>query len=226
MINNVSIEFEYNLPDEYLMQTNELELTGTYTYTGPDKLYVFVRRDTMLLDPSVGFVPVDKKNPEESEKEATLKAGQGWHAVLVVAADQPVIATLIACPKMASELPQKEYKLDGDDTVYYSRPDPIMPDHCYETAEISYNLTSGTFGEFPWKQPHITMEEWEAARTMLIDAATRDIADEDTTDEVKAELEEFKAELEALPTKFAGWSPWQIPFPIDPRNANDPAPEE
>jgi len=93
MINNVSIEFEYNLPDEYLMQTNELELTGTYTYTGPDKLYVFVRRDTMLLDPSVGFVPVDKKNPEESEKEATLKAGQGWHAVLVVAADQPYCNT-------------------------------------------------------------------------------------------------------------------------------------
>jgi hypothetical protein len=226
MIKTVSIEFEYNLPDEYLMQTCELGLVGTYTYTGPDKMYVFVRRDTMLLDPSVGHVPVDNKDPDHAEKEATLKAGLGWHAIYVDAAAQPVIATLIACPKMASELPQKEYKLDGDDTVYYSRPEPIMPDHCYETGEISYNLGTNSWGIFPWKQPHITMEEWDTARTMLINNIVLDIDDEDTSDELKTSLEAFKTALEALPTKFAGWSPWQIPFPQDPRSATDPEPEE
>jgi len=46
---NITTSFTYNLPDEYLAQTSELNKTATLTYSGPHKLFVFVDRETGLL---------------------------------------------------------------------------------------------------------------------------------------------------------------------------------
>jgi len=40
--NIISKTFNYDLPDDYLNQTNNNNLIGSFTYSGPDKLWVFV----------------------------------------------------------------------------------------------------------------------------------------------------------------------------------------
>lgn len=212
---DVTINFEYDLPDEYLHQTSELGLKGQWTYIGPEKFWVFVDNSTGKFDYAMHYVLWNKKDVAGSTEYAEIKAGMARKAVLVDANAEPLMASFFQ-QFDRNGLPQKEYKIGK--VVYYSRPDPITPDHAYEIEEITYDLEKNEWVKpFPWKKPHITVEQHEMARIRLISGVDDDIADEDTTDEMKTKLQAFKAELEAIPTKFAGWSPWQIPFPSDPR---------
>lgn len=220
MARNITFDFEYDQPDEYLHNTAEEGLKGTWTYNGPEKFYIFIEKATGKIDMSSGMQQYDSRDPDGSREMAQLFAGQARTAVLIEAQNEPIIATLFQQQPLASDLPQKEYRVDGDDTVYYSRPINQYMDHTYEVSEIVYDFATSSFVKpFPWKKPHVTMEQHDQARLNIIAGIDRDIDDEELnySDEMKAKLLAFKAELQAIPTKFAGWSPWQIPFPNDPR---------
>jgi hypothetical protein len=204
------------------MQTSDLGLTGKWTYVGPEFIWVFVDKSTNKLDLGKNYIAHDPKDAD-SQKIAELFAGQAYRAVLVDPKQEPCLASVYMPQPMASELPQKEYKLDGDDTVYYSRPDPQFPDHTYELSEIQYDFVTNSWVKpFPWKQPHVTIEQMDNAIQVIVASAEADLADEDTTDEMKSKLETFVTEMKNVKTKFAGWQPWQIPFPNDPRTNPEP----
>ena len=42
----ISKIFSYNLADDYLAQTNDLQKTALWTYNGPDKVWVFIDNET------------------------------------------------------------------------------------------------------------------------------------------------------------------------------------
>jgi hypothetical protein len=214
---NVTFNFEYDLPDEYLHQTSELGLKGEWTYTGPDKFFVFVDNETGKLEVSMSTDPYNAKDVEGSTALANLRAGLARTAVLVEAAQEPVIASFYQYYDAAT-LPQKEYKINK--VVYYSRPNPTIPDHTYEVSDVVYDFETASFVKpFTWKKPHITAEEHDNARLRILAGAIEELEDPDSeiSDELRTKLVAFKEELEGIPTKFAGWSPWQIPFPNDPR---------
>jgi hypothetical protein len=214
----ITFNFEYALPDEYLHQTSEKGLKGSWEYSGPERMWVEVETATGRLVSEHGMVPDD--GSEELRDYVKIKAGVPRTPVLVDARLEPLLAALFCRNPLSSTLPQKEYKVSGDDTVYYSRPLVTPPDHTYEMTEITYDFEKNQWNKpFPWKKPHINMEQLESARTAIIAGVTEDIANETDADK-KAALEVFKAELEAVPTKFAGWDAWQIPFPYDPRVPN------
>jgi len=213
---NITIDFEYDLPDEYLHQTATKGLKAQWTYTGPAKIWITVDKETGQLEFSSGYHPDD--GTAEQAAFMNILAGQARKAILLDATAEPLLASIFVDRRSQSEFPQKEYKLPNDDTVYYSRAEPTLPDHTFEVSEIKYNLVSNTWIKpFAWKKPHITMAEFELARVSIINSLTNDIADANTSAELKVELQALKAEMEAIPTKFAGWDAWQIPFPADPR---------
>jgi hypothetical protein len=213
---NITVNFEYNLPDEYLHQTATKGLKAQWTYTGPAKIWIMVDKTTGQLEFSSGF-HTDDGTPELAAFINTL-AGQARKAILLDAATEPLIASIFVDRRGQTEFPQKEYKLPNDDTVYYTRANPTIPDHTYEVAEIMYNLSTNAWVKpFPWKKPHITMAQFEAARLSIISGIADDIANDATSAEMKTALQAFKAKMEEIPTKFAGWDAWQIPFPNDPR---------
>ena len=39
-------DFTYNIPDDYLAQTNNDSKTAEATFKGPDKIWIFVDKDT------------------------------------------------------------------------------------------------------------------------------------------------------------------------------------
>jgi hypothetical protein len=213
---NITIDFEYNLPDEYLHQTATKGLKAQWTYTGPAKIWIMVDNTTGQLEFSSGHHPDD--GTPEFAAFMHIMAGQARKAILLDAATEPLIASIFVDRRGQTEFPQKEYKLPNDDTVYYSRAEPTLPDHTYEVSEIKYNLVSNEWIKpFPWKKPHTTMAQLEIARLGIIKGVADDLASADTPAEMKVKLQAFKAEMEAIPTKFAGWDAWQIPFPNDPR---------
>jgi hypothetical protein len=213
---NITINFEYDLPDEYLHQTATKGLKAQWTYTGPEKIWITVNRETGILEFSAGWHEDD--GTEATENFMNTLAGLGRKAILLDARQEPLIASIFVDRRSQVEFPQKEYKLQGDNKVYYTRADPTLPDHTYEVAEIKYDLDANRWIKpFPWKKPHITMENFERARLSIIDGVSRDIADSATPADLKIKLLAYKAEMEGIPAKFAGWDAWQIPFPDDPR---------
>lgn len=212
---NITFQFQYDLPDEYLHQTSELGLKADWTYNGPDKFYIFVDKETGLLEWSMGTMEWNKKDPAGSEELAKIKAGLAREAILLIAEEEPLVASFFQMVDQ-STLPQKEYKIN--DVVYYSRSEPTTPEHTYEVGEVTYDFETASWNKpFNWKKPHITMEQHNQVRLNIIAGVNLDLEDEDLDPALRTKLEEFKTELEEIPTKFEGWSPWQIPFPNDPR---------
>ena len=227
--------FTYKLPDDYLAQTDNLGLTADWTYEGPRFLFVFVSRETNRWNPSQSCIPFTRTPTADETDQANTRAGLDQRAVLIdmQTADEAeaVIGSILFGKDTgkAGGYPQKEYKLDGDDTVYYERPNPTSPDHTYAADEIEFDAATDKFvTPLPWFKPWITMEQHKAARDgLLADAqanldaeATENGGNGNLTDEMRAKLQAFITELEGLYTKFSpedGWGPHMIPFPDDPR---------
>lgn len=226
--------FTYNLPDDYLAQTDNLGLTADWTYEGPPHLFVFVNRETGLWQPSQSCISSYRAFTAEEIESAQARAGRDHVAVYIDVANGNAAELAIASILFgkdtgeASGYPQKEYAT-ADGVVHYKRPDPISPDHAYAADEISYDLSAGEWvTPLPWFKPWITMEQHQAARDGLradaqanLDAeATENGGQGNLTDEMRAALTAFVAELDGLYDKFSaadGWGPHMIPFPDDPR---------
>ena len=211
-------KFTYDLPDEYLAQTKDLGLKGEWDYEGPDKIYVHVSKATNLMIYHCGCqMHDDSRTQEENDHSMDVYTGlDAYHAPIEFDKD-PV---LLSCffPKIASDMHQKEYKHPVTGEVFYSRPDPIMPDHTIQLDQIEYDLEKKEWKPYPMRQPHIIREDFEAAhRTILANHTATET--ENFTSSQKKKWSDFIKEFENVPTKFADYmdTPWMVPFPIDPR---------
>lgn len=221
----VTKTFTMNLPDEYLASTAEDGLTGEWTYTGPDKMFVMVDPETGAFLPGQGWCQNDDdRTDEENLAAAQTWAGVGKKAVLITAENDPIlIAAMYGQAPLASELPQTTYTLPGESEPFYSRPTVQYPDHVYEIGDIMYDLaTESWVTPFPWKKPHITREEFLRAHTAILAQEKT----EDTDNFTSAQLTAWNAyltEFENVPTKFADYldTPWMVPFPINPMFGED-----
>lgn len=226
-----NFEFTYKVPDEYLYTTSVQNKTGTAYYNGPRYQYVFIMPESGLIDLTIS--PVAKDDANENLQDIITATGKNGErtAVLVDAHEEPIIAWAVQ-PEVNlvdfNTLPQKEYKLPNDDTVYYSRPEPTTVDHTYEIDEIKYDQVSRTWVKpFPWKKPHMTWAQMNQVIGQVIEQINNEIIENNYTGEKLELMTAYKNEMSNLPTKFTGWDPWQVPFPMHPLAAGpneDPNP--
>jgi len=214
-------KFTYDMPDEYLAQTNDLGLTGEWEYEGPEKIYVFVDKETNIMIPHYSFrVHNDEFTQEEMNAEMKVVAGLDSNFAPVEFDKDPLLlAALVDDARLASDLPQKTYTLPGDTKPFYSRPDPIQPDHVISLIEIEWDPEKEEWKKpFPWRKPHITKDMFLSAHEAIL-AGLKDIPTSKFTSAQKTKWANYIAEFENTTVKFADYldSPWMIPFPTDPR---------
>lgn len=223
---NITKTFTFALPDEYVAQTSDLNLTAEWTYEGPAFMWVFVDNATETLQTSQSFMAV--KAAGDLQEVANIRAGVDQRAVLLSPATSDVDATIASMmvtkdTGKASGYPQKEYKFPADHAnageVYYERPDPQAPDHTYDSTAIKYDFTNNEWvTPFGWLQPWVTMAEHKASRDSVVADSTAKLADlrsNMTADQITA-AEAFIAEMENIYVKHAGIEPFMIGFPPNP----------
>lgn len=208
-INNiVTTTFSYPVPDDYLHQTNSQNKTGTYSYTGPDKLWVFVDNTTGKLPSGICYT--------ERDDGEDIPTPEGWTKVCVDSETEPALLSMIwNGDNDYSALPTKTENLpDGHS---YTRPDPTPPDHTYELMDCVYNVVTKSWNKpFPWKQSHMDWDQLKAARVALLNESDQILTTKQLTDEQKAAMEVYRQKLRDFPVTFAGIDPWKVSFPEIP----------
>ena len=221
----VEVEFEYDCPDKFCHQTNDLGKTGTFTYVGPEKIWVFVDNETKLLQVGMDAVAYDPES-EESRERVMEKAGAGMTAVLVDATKEPLLATLCWMDTDDERnYPCKEWKLEGDDTVHFWKSEPLIPNEAYAQDEITYNFDNESWNKpFPWEKPSMDEDLFETTKNNLIWHCEQELANDPLLQDPANAVHRQKVvdhieDLRNLRVKFPmpEWDPWMVPFPKNPR---------
>lgn len=223
---NITKTFTFALPDEYVAQTSDLNLTAEWTYEGPAFMWVFVDNATEILQVNQSFMAV--KSAGYDQERANTRAGRDQKAVLLspgVSDTDATIASMFIGKDTGKEggYPQKEYKFPADHAnagvVYFERPDPVSPDQTYDTSSVKYDFaTNAWVTPLAFAKPWVTIEEHTSARDAQLQGAIAQLADYKsnmTADQIAA-AEAFIAEMENLYTKYAGIEPFMIGFPPNP----------
>jgi hypothetical protein len=216
---NIKQKFTYPLPDEYLAQTTDLGLIGEWEYEGPEKVYAFIDKDGKIII-SWGYRNHDDSlTQEENDKNMDIVSGLDAYYAPIEFSKDPILLSALVQIRMSSDQPQKEYRLTPDGEVFYSRPDPTLPNHTIEVADCEWDFEANDWKRpFPWKTPHITREVFESAFNRIL-SSMGEVDASPFTSAQKKKWSDFIKEFENVPTKFADYmdTPWMVPFPTDPR---------
>jgi hypothetical protein len=182
--------FTYDIADDYLYETNDLGKTAEWTYSGPDKIWIFIDKETNLIN-------CHFKTKEEDGDIYPTPLDQ--YKLMVDCETDPLLCCLVGAddPTDHQALPQYEEELP-DGTVY-RRPLNPVPDHTYEATEIQYNPTTEQLVKpYPWKKPHITWELFRKGRNAEL-AMSDDRVVSDIPESLRTAWEEFRQKLRDIP---------------------------
>lgn len=199
----VTKAFEYDLPDAYLYETNTKGLTATFTYNGPDKIWVFVNNNTKKLFNTVFYTEHDDGDLIPTDPNHTK-------VCLNVESDALLMSLLVQ--QDFSLLSTKSESLpNGNVFEFY---DPVPPALTYEVNEIEYDIENNVWlTPFPWKKPYMTWNELKNARNSLLRESDLIIKTKSLTQNQLDSIEAYRQVLRDIPTTFDGVDPWKVPFP-------------
>lgn len=204
----ISRLFSYDIADDYLAQTSELRKTATWTYQGPDKIWVFVNTDTNKLYGS-NFYTLEQDGP-------TIPTPEGHTKLEIDCGSNPLFCTLIGAsvPVDGASLPQ--YTEDLPNGEVYSRPFHPMPDHTYNFREATYNPENEGWS-YPWKETWVTWDQLRVVVARQLAEVTLELTQlADLPANMISQLEAYKSELENFETTWAGYEAYKVWIPNHP----------
>jgi hypothetical protein len=206
--------FIYDMPDDYLYQTNNLGKTAEWTYVGPSRLWVFVNKENKLF---ANRFLTDRDHGGE------VPVPPDHFRTCIECELEPLLCTLIYDPHSvdAVDPAMLEQHIDElPDGTTYQRPANPVPDHTYELFEIQYNESTDSFIKpYPWKQPHTTWDVIREVRNQKLQN-TDDKDHEYVPDAVRTQWQEYRQKLRELPQLHGAATkddtpttdPWKIQF--------------
>ena len=209
-ITTTTVNFNYKIADELYSQTDTQGKTLPATYTGPDRIWVFVDAATGTQIPGNGFYTTADDGPDIPTPLGELK-------VEIVAAENPLIISSIY--SRACTFPG----LVGKTETLASGQEHLLPQedihHTYNTNELTYNTVSKTW-ILPYRASPTTWDDILNVRGAKLTASDGRVAP-DMPETLKAAWVAYRQKLRDLPTTFGKGTPsetpaWKIQFPDQP----------
>jgi len=209
--NKIDQTFQYDVPDDYLSQVRTLGKTGTWTYNGYDKIWVFFKKS----DNKYGG-----RFLTEGEDGATYPTPLDMYKIEIDCATNPLLCTLFGADEVKDYDLLDQYTETLPDGTTYTRVHTPPPDHTYELNDITYNPETGWFDEpLPWKKPHMDWEKLRNWRLSKLEESDNRVVDDMPAD-IKAQWEEYRQKLRDLPqvhgAAHSGEEPTTEPWKIQP----------
>ena len=233
----ITKDFTYDIPDEYLAQTKANGDTATASYTGPAKLWVFVQEQTgKNTSDAMQLAENWDGNPDLPAPEGQVKVELDCEGAdtLICAIFLPHSVSVKNVTDVVTDLPEDYGK--------YSNPWPPTPDHAYEremlvykpdTADIADTAgkehTGGDW-ELTFKQPWMTWGTMTQLRNDLLAMSDGKVSF-DQPDSVKQPWIDWRQKMRDLPTVWKRGEAGEFPahmvkFPAEPTRGGfaDPPP--
>lgn len=147
-MNNITVTFTYDLPDDQYYQTTNLKKVATNVYNGPEKLYVLVDSTTNKL--TGGQI-------SETQHEAWNNMSHRDYSVEIDCNEDTLICSFF---NGSVDPDRQQISEEIFLSMPYVRPEPPLPDHTYEVREVEYDRTLGKFKKpTVWKQAFVVWEK-------------------------------------------------------------------
>jgi hypothetical protein len=233
----ITKDFTYDIPDEYLAQTNADGNTATASYTGPEKLWVFV-------DETTRENKSDAMQIDENWDDNGMPAPTGQTKVELDCKGADTLICAIFLPHSVT-LTQTDISRDlPEDYGKYVHAWPPYPDHAYERELLKFKPATATVDndngdsnhkggdwELTWKQPWITWEMMTQLRNDQLAMSDAKISF-DQPDSVKQPWIDWRKKMRDMPTVWKRGEADEFPahmvkFPTEPTRggfADPPAP--
>ena len=204
--NEIEVQFSYDMPDAYLYTSSNEGKVGQWTYKGPEKMWVFMRK-------------VDNKRSGEVryhyEIEDDFVPSAHEYMVLVDCKENPLLCELMEVHQdtlflegrehVTEVLPQKD--INGN---YFKHIEPKVPtpDHTYDRDEIVYDPVAKQWPtKFPFIKPHTGWDEIKKVRWSQLSWSDSHLSDDMPT-ALADKWKQFRQELRDLPEIYgACWTP-------------------
>jgi hypothetical protein len=221
----ITRQFQYDLPDDYLSSETTLGLKADWTYTGPDKIWVFVDKKTNKLIREEGFIEYcDEIDYEKQFSAMDRRAGLGSYTVIIEFEKDPLLIAAIAVPPPEmKDMEVKNYYHHETGEWIYARPNPTTPCHTIEIGDCEYDLEKKEWKKpYPWKKPHRSRDEY-------VNGYNNKLAYEQKIDTSKFSKKQkelwqlYLSESERHLIKFERYldTPWMIKEPENPMVRDD-----
>lgn len=192
-MNTIQKTFTYDLPDDYLYQTNELGKTAEWTYIGPDKLWIFIDKESNLYT---------NRCLTDFDHGGEIPVPIDQYRICVDCNLEPLLCTLLyekQSPHAIDPGTLDQHIEELPDGLTYQRPLNPVPDHTYELFEIMFDPnTNNAITPFPWKKPHMTWEGIRQWRNLKLDHSD-DRDHEYMPESLRTEWQEYRQKLRDLP---------------------------
>ena len=224
----VRTTFKYDVPDDYLSQSNKERKQGTWTYVGPRYYHV-------EISPAGNIIEFEPMEDPTAFRDRTIDGQEDLALSLSLDcadSESALLATICnANPDSdmadSSVFPHKSITLTNG--LVYKRPDPVCPNHTYERNLLRYDSQNKVWNfKNIWKKPHVSWEDINSAISATLNVyheAKKDSAYWDGLNAAgKKEWEDWYTETKGLVAaeKAAGHEPWHVLWRDWPNKPNDP----
>lgn len=184
----------YNLPDDYLAQTNDLGKTAEWEFIGPECIWVLIDKETNKY---TGRYFTHDHNGDE------MPTPLDCYKLHVDCETDPLLCALVHAetekPDYADLDQHEELLPDG---LHYRRALHPPPDHTHNISQMTFDPATMSYVKpYPWILPHSTWEGMRAWRNAQL-AATDEKAGDDLDDmpaTLKANWSAFRQHLRDIP---------------------------
>lgn len=193
---NIRVEFTYDIADDQYYQTNDLKETATAVYIGPAKQYWQFDANTNMW--------TGQEISAEQHETYNERLDDGFYSVEIDCAKNPLLCSLSSDAYIdRSNWPTSTEIIPNG--APYVRDNPTSPGHTYNNDDISYNRQTNTFSNLTWKTTSIDWDFQIKLRDNALKNSDRLIS-EDLSESLYTAMIEYRQYLRDFTKTFgASW---------------------
>lgn len=206
---DITLTFTYPIQDDYLSQTFTEQRSAQYTYSGPNKIWVFIHNETGKIQNMNWFTEAEGGPDLEDIPEHTK--------VEIECGANPLACELIGSNKYEWDRADQEMvSIDLPDGTTYEYPKYPEPNHTYTTEDMTYNFETGKFDFIPLEN----WRDWDQISELINNKLERVELQESRIADFPASLQtalsDYKSKLQSFLTDWADIPPHAVKIPENP----------
>lgn len=199
----ITYTFDYLLPDSRFATTTESGKLASWTYQGPERLYIGINN----------LGKTSQSSLVDADKNPNFKFKPEFTTIEFFAKEFPIVASLFYVNYDLNPI-QKKLQLFPQN-IQVEINDPLPLPEIYSKEDITYNFVTKSF-DTPLMESDVTWEIIRKQRNDQLVSWDKKIAAEDMPEHLRDTVLQYRQKLRDIPNDWADYHPAEVVFPDPP----------